>query len=114
MIKGHGLLLKISWDSYTFGHLSFQEHLAGEYLFEMYSPAAIEDFLGNDWWQEPLIFWASSKGDITELFEICMQTPYYHAHIEQLKKMADCAPYTSPGIFDIIEDQNKSDDFTFE
>jgi hypothetical protein len=114
LIKGHGLLYKISWDSYSFGHLSFQEHLVGEYLFETFSPAAIEQFLGNDWWQEPLIFWASRKGDITELFENCMENPSYHAHVRQLKKMADYAPYTSPGIFDIIEEPDEDDDLVFE
>lgn len=114
LIKGHGLLFKISWDSYSFGHLSFQEHLVGEYLFETFSPAAIEQFLGNDWWQEPLIFWSSRKGDITELFEACMENPYYHAHVKQLKKMADCAPYTSPGIFDIFEESGQHDDIIFK
>lgn len=113
LIKGHGLLYKISWDSYSFGHLSFQEHLVGEYLFETFQPAAIEQFLGNDWWHEPLVFWASRKGDITELFESCMEDPHYHAHVRQLKKLAECAPYTSPGIFDIIEEPDENDDLFF-
>lgn len=110
LIKGHGLLYKVSWNSYSFGHLSFQEHLVGEYLFENCSLAFIEQLLGNDWWQEPLLFWASRKGDITDLFETCMENVYYHAYLKQLKMMAECAPYTSPGIFDIIEVRGRNEE----
>jgi energy-coupling factor transporter ATP-binding protein EcfA2 len=108
LVKGSGVLIEISPKKYTFGHLSFQEHLAGEYLAENCSTAEILRLLGNDWWREPLYFWASSEGNITKLLNKVFDNPDYLGFSEQLREMCKCAPYTSAAIVEILEEEKKN------
>jgi predicted NACHT family NTPase len=104
IVVGSGVLLKVGDKNYSFGHLSFQEHLAGEYLSEKSSLKTILGFLGNDWWREPLIFWASNKGSITGLLDMLLESGEYHCYSEQLLEMVNYAPYTSAGIVEILKE----------
>lgn len=110
LIRAHGLIIHERNDIFSFGHLSFQEHLAGEYLSENYPTASMMHYLGNDWWQEPLIFWASRQGDITPLFDHLIDESKHLAHIKQLKNLIKFAPYTAPAIFDILDSFKKDFD----
>jgi predicted NACHT family NTPase len=104
LVVGSGVLIEERQGTYSFGHLTFQEHLAGEYITSNYSVAQISSLLNDDWWREPLNFYASMRGDITELLDLTMRQFTYMAYSKQLSRMAKYAPYTSPGAVQSLED----------
>ena len=57
--------------------------------------SAIADHLGDDWWEESLKFWASLRGDITDLIEACEEEGSTEAYKPQLISLLRIAPYTS-------------------
>ena len=97
LIQGSGILVEERPRLYSFGHLTFQEHLAGEYLATQGSVDQILGLFHDDWWHEPLNFYASIKGDITELMDRLLEKGPLGLVAEQLAGMIRCAPYTSPG-----------------
>lgn len=104
-----GVLIKERDDVYSFGHLSFQEHLAGLYIYEKnIHSLRIINKLDDDWWREPLLFYASIKGDITDLLEYIDSTTSIQGFTDILKDMIIYAPYTHPGAIQVIRD-NYSD-----
>lgn len=105
LVVGNGVLIKTGDNSYSFGHLSFQEHLAGEYLAEKSSLKSILGLLGNDWWREPLNFWASNRGSITDILDLLLEAGEYHYYTEQLLEMTKYAPYTSAAIVEILKEE---------
>lgn len=111
LVVGSGVLIEVSNKRYSFGHLSFQEHLVGEYLAEKASLKNILGYLGNDWWREPLNFWASSKGSITDLLDGLLETEQYHFYTEQLLELTMYAPYTSAGIVEILKEAKFAKDY---
>lgn len=110
LVKGSGILIETTANEYTFGHLSFQEHLAGEYLAENSSVSEILDRLGNDWWKEPLNFWASREGSITKLLDKVFNKVEYLGFTKQLLEMCICAPYTSAAIVEILKEERRSNE----
>jgi energy-coupling factor transporter ATP-binding protein EcfA2 len=108
LVVGSGVIIQERQGVYSFGHLTFQEHLAGEYIAEAHSIEQILPLLGRDWWREPLNFYASTKGDITNLISSMMNGVNYMTHAKQLTEMATYAPYTSPGAIDCIRDCMKN------
>lgn len=104
LIAGSGILVEDRVGVYTFGHLTFQEHLAGEFIAESLPSHKIRELLGRDWWREPLNFYASTKGNITDLVNYVMSGLSYMNHLKQLSEMVAYAPYTSPGAIQCIQD----------
>lgn len=103
LTSGSGLILHIREDIYTLGHLSFQEHLVGEYLFQNnISHIKLKSYLKNDWWKEALLFYAAASGNITDLVNFVSQDEYFFSYANQLAEMASYAPYTAPGAIEII------------
>jgi predicted NACHT family NTPase len=117
LVVAHGLLLEESSLTYSFGHLTFQEHLAGEHIAKEFGIHDILKLLGKDWWREPLNFYASIKGNIDELVESSLKDEGYLAYARQFLEMASYAPYTSPGAIETLRDtvnhieRSKSDDY---
>ena len=83
---------------FSFGHLTFQEHLAGEYLAYSSSAKQVAARFGDDWWREPLNFYASIRGDITDFAEQLLAQLDFGLEGKQFSEMLKYAPYTSPGI----------------
>ncbi|HBB89043.1 MAG TPA: hypothetical protein DC047_15670 [Blastocatellia bacterium] len=104
LVVGSGVLIEERRGIYSFGHLTFQEHLAGEYIAQNYSIAQIALLMDDDWWREPLNFYASIKGDITELLDLMMEDVSHMAYARQLVSMASHAPYTSAGAVQSLTD----------
>lgn len=102
LVVASGILVRERKGVYSFGHLSFQEHLAGRYIKEWLNVKDIYDLLGDDWWREPLNFYASLKGDITDLAQY-MQEQGGISEQRYLKEMIKYAPYTSRGAIDTLE-----------
>ena len=98
LVEGSGLLIEERKGVYSFGHLSFQEHLAGEHLANSSKVEEVAAKYGDDWWREPLNFYACIKGDITELASVLLDENEFPG--EQLAEMISYAPYTSPGLVD--------------
>jgi len=103
LIVGSGVISEEQPGLYSLGHLTFQEHLAGEYIAQNLSLEDISLLLGDDWWREALIFYASIKGNINELIEYLMENEEFHSHAGQLSEMVFYAPYTSPGAVDCLK-----------
>jgi len=97
LVVGSGVLVEERPRTYSFGHLTFQEHLVGEYINQNYSVNKVALLLADDWWREPLNFYASIRGDITDLLDHVMEDFGHLAYAKQLTMMASYAPYTSPG-----------------
>jgi ATPase family associated with various cellular activities (AAA) len=96
LVAGSGLIVEVRKGIYSFGHLSFQEHLVGEHLAHSCSVRDIVAKFGDDWWREPLNFYACIKGDITEFASCLLDVDEFPG--EQLAEMLSYAPYTSPGL----------------
>jgi hypothetical protein len=108
LIINSGIIIIEFTNQYSFGHLSFQEHLAGEYLFEQnFSLNKLKSLLYSDWWREPLLFYASIKGDITDLVENLSRDNNILNYIDLLSRMIEYAPYTSPGVKEILNEFSK-------
>jgi hypothetical protein len=92
---------------YSFGHLSFQEHLAGQYLRRRESPGEVVERLGDDWWREVLRFYAGSRGDITDVIELVESDGVTEAHSEQLLDLVEYAPYTQDVAVEVLKSTAK-------
>lgn len=95
LVTANGVLIQEGNDTYTFGHLSFQEHLAGEYIAENLTTGKIAQLLGNDRWTEALRFYAGIKGDITDLIDYFANAEETHLYAKTLSDLANHAPYTT-------------------
>ncbi|MDQ1318469.1 MAG: hypothetical protein QG588_2131, partial [Candidatus Poribacteria bacterium] len=102
LVVGSGLIIEERPGVFSFGHLTFQEHLVGEYITKFSIPQ-IASLLGDDWWREPLKFYASLVGNIDELVDYLMNDTYFSGYAKQLAEMITYAPYTSPGAVDCVE-----------
>jgi hypothetical protein len=106
---GSGILTEEETGTFTLGHLSFQEHLVGQYLAAAnVSVTRIVGYLGDPWWKEPLLFYAAIHEDITSLVRYCMDDELAFANSIQLLELARVARYTSAGIIDALEHHLKS------
>lgn len=104
LVVGHGLLIRIGRRRFSLGHLTFQEHLAGEFLYTHRRPAEIVEFFGDDWWNEPLNFYASLARSLDPVLEPLQRTNRYLSYGKQLREMLKYARYTGQGACDCIED----------
>lgn len=100
---GSGILVEERNGTYSLGHLTFQEHLAGEYLAHNSRVRDVAKRCGDDWWREPLNFYASIRGDITELVDCLLERGGFSDYLEQLQDMLKNAPYTSAGAVDAFK-----------
>jgi hypothetical protein len=96
-------VLQSDGKDFTFGHLSFQEHLAGAYLVDHGHISRIGEMLGDDWWAEVLKFYAGISHDITELIEWCEKRGNTSVHKAQLKDLVAHAPHTATVAVQILE-----------
>ncbi|MCG8405482.1 MAG: NACHT domain-containing protein [Phycisphaerales bacterium] len=103
LVLGSGIIVKQRAEMFSFGHLTFQEHLVGEYLARNLPVKDVVRFIGDDWWREPLGFYASIVGSLDEfLAQLMVQHVHYRMYAEQLRAMSTNAPYTSDGALQII------------
>ncbi len=109
LIYSSGIIIEETKNRYSFGHLTFQEHLAGEFIFEQnHSLNSIENKMSKDWWREPLLFYASLKGDITELLNYLSHSKAIFSYTELINSMLYYAPFTSPGAKEVFNELKKS------
>jgi len=110
LIISSGVLVEERSGVFSFGHLTFQEHLAGEYLAYSCTPRQVAAKYGDDWWREPLNFYACIKGDLTELAECLIYLGEFSGSSKQLAEMLTYAPYTSPGIMEAFGTDSVEED----
>jgi hypothetical protein len=104
LIINNGVLNKESNNTYSFGHLSFQEHLAGMYLYKNIEIHNIVKYLESDWWKEPLLFYSLYKSDLTEFVDYVIKHKMIVTNIDLIIEMVKNAQYTSPGAVDILKE----------
>lgn len=104
LTKVNAILTEEAPDTYSFGHLTFQEHLVAEYLNQNMNNIRVARYVGIPWWREALNFWASLKGNIDKLVEILQEDDRLIGNARQLEEMASYAPYTSAGALDAVRD----------
>jgi hypothetical protein len=109
LVLGSGVLFEERKELYSLGHLTFQEHLVAEYIVREYSEERIANLLGEDWWREPLRFYASMKGDIGNLLNYVMTSTQSLAYSKQLLGLARAAPYTAAGAVDAFLELARAD-----
>lgn len=103
LIYSSGIIIEENSNKYSFGHLTFQEHLAGEFIYEQnHTLNSIENKMTKDWWREPLLFYASLKGDITDLISDIAKSEELFSFADLIVAMLNHAPYTSPGAKEIL------------
>jgi hypothetical protein len=102
LVLASGIIIKERKGVYSLGHLSFQEHLAGTYLHERMQAWEIYELMGEDWWREPLNFYASKKGDITDLINFAQERGEESLYRDQFVEMVGYAPFTSAGAKDVL------------
>jgi hypothetical protein len=102
LVKIAGVLIRLPSGELTFGHLTYQEHLVGDHLAEASSPKDIASLLGDPWWEEPLMFWASRREDITSLIEYCETRGMTNSNVKQLRRLSSAAQYTSQPALEIL------------
>ena len=95
LVTANGVLTQEGNTTYTFGHLSFQEHLAGEYIAENLPTAKIAQLIDSNRWIEALRFYAGIKGDITDLINYFENAGETHLYAKTLSDLASHAPYTT-------------------
>jgi hypothetical protein len=96
-------VLQSDGKNFTFGHLSFQEHLTGWYLVDYAKVDLVESLLGKQWWAEALNFYAGIGQDITELIERCEVRGSTPVHAAQLRTMLQHAPHTGSVAAEVLE-----------
>ena len=89
--------------TFTFGNLSFQEHLAGWHLANSAPAWRVAELLGNDWWAEPLKFYAGIKQEIAEVVEECESQAITRVHKAQLTELVAHAPHTASVAVQILD-----------
>jgi energy-coupling factor transporter ATP-binding protein EcfA2 len=99
LVYCHGVLLSVGTKEYSFGHLTFQEHLAGSYIAAQFKPNHVMIYLNQDWWKETLNFYSAQKGTIDDLIEHLIDNDCFDSNRDQLRQMLDYAPYTSVGAY---------------
>jgi hypothetical protein len=108
LIVASGVIIEERRNVYSFGHLSFQEHLVGEYMIEQhFPPDRLKALMVNDWWREPFLFYASIKGDITDLVEHLSCDAEIFLYVGLLVEMVRYAPYTSAGAGEMLLNLSK-------
>ena len=105
LVVASGVLVR-EGNEFSFGHLTFQEHLAARRLKRVGRPSLVLQHMGSDWWQEVLLFYAGEVGDITDLVELCEEQAMPSMHFASLlRKMVGHAPYTQQVAVEIIEER---------
>jgi hypothetical protein len=102
LVVGSGVLVQ-EGSGFSFGHLTFQEHLAGRYLRREARVEEVAELLGSQWWVEALRFFAGERQHITDLIEYCeTNVGMSRAHHQQLVDLANYAPYTQGVALEVL------------
>lgn len=78
----------------SFGHLTYQEHLAGARLAKFNAAQEVATRLGDPWWSKPLETYAATIGDLASLVDLLSHSKIAE-HRSQIKRLVDLAPLTS-------------------
>lgn len=103
LVIASGVVVEEQPSHFSFGHLSFQEYLVGEYLADVNNPQELVRLLGDDWWHEPLMFYAMRKGDITEFIAAAQEDDTQWSHCRQLLQLAEVAPFTAAVSVEVMQ-----------
>jgi energy-coupling factor transporter ATP-binding protein EcfA2 len=88
-----GLLVQQERGKYRFAHLSFQEHLAAQYMQEKQLEEQLMKQIKSSWWHESICFYHANH-DLTSLLERCLQNP----SLSLLRVASRCVEEAEEGI----------------
>lgn len=81
-------------NTFSFGHLTYQEFLCAEYFFYFAKVPDLAKRFGEKWWRKVLFFWAAMVQDIDVLKEyLCSDT--VHANESQIRELLRIAKLSS-------------------
>lgn len=66
---GNGVVSKLASDSFSLGHLSFQEYLTANGAVQSQQEDLLVANFYDPWWREVLVFYAGLRGDISSMLE---------------------------------------------
>jgi hypothetical protein len=105
LVVAAGVLVR-EGNEHSFGHLTFQEHLAARRLWRLGRPQQVLRHLRSDWWHEVLLFYAGEVGDITELVELCEEESVSSLDsVSLLGHMIHYAPYTQQVAKEVVDER---------
>lgn len=91
----------------SFGHLSYQEYLAAEWLAEQNPTKFVWSRLLSPWWAKVLQFYASRKLDITPLVREGLHYAGESRSLERMLDLIKCAPLTSKAAVEAFRRQSR-------
>lgn len=66
-----GLIVEHEKDQYGFAHLTFQEYLAAEHIYQQRKEAFLRRYIDDSWWKETIVLYAA-RADATKIVEACL------------------------------------------
>ncbi len=103
-----GLLERDEGNHLTFGHLTYQEYLAGEWLAQHNPTGFVWSRLLAPWWSKVLEFYAARKLDITPLVREGLQYRGEQSSLERMATLVSLAPLTSKRAFEQFRTLSRS------
>ena len=85
-------------DEISFGHLTFQEHLAAKSLQRENAVEKLRIYCDKPWWRKTLEFYSALQGDITPLIRFFLADSMRYSDFENLNSLAKFAPFTSRSV----------------
>lgn len=93
---GRGILVHEAAGGLSFGHLTYQEYLAGRWLSHNNPVAFIVGKICDSWWLKTIDFYACIQSDITPLVEEAISyAPSDSTTFDRINQLALLAPLTS-------------------
>ena len=101
-----GLLIRDPTGGLSFGHLTYQEYMAAEWLADNDSTSFVWNKLLTPWWRKTIEFSAAIKKDISGLMKECMKYRSHHEATHRVLELVKLTPLTpSPVVNDITVPQ---------
>ena len=79
----------------SFGHLTYQEHLAAEWLAQVNPAKFIWEVIQNPWWKKTIEFYAARKLDLTPVVKYGCRNRSSVRASERVLELVKLAPFTS-------------------
>jgi len=87
----------------SFGHLTYQEYLSAKYVMQYSAIQSLKEKIGDNWWENVLILYASIVGDISSFLKL-IPVQEQMDNKELLYKMAIAASLTDIDKYPILKE----------
>lgn len=110
----NGVIIKATANTYTLGHLSYQEYLAAQAILNTQKETILLQRFQVPQWREVLIFYCGLRGDISSLLYKLQRTRGLDRNAGLLDEMVAEARFTKPVVRDFVRDLGADADFLID